>query len=56
MLILYRVGDLAIRFDVEGMKHLVVVRERNMTSITVQDVYTVDSPMGWSAGAQNLFT
>ncbi|KAJ1463342.1 hypothetical protein M885DRAFT_505017 [Pelagophyceae sp. CCMP2097] len=51
-----RPGDVAMRIDVDGDRHVAIVRETDAHAITVQDVYSVDNPLGWSTGVENTFT
>ncbi|KAJ8608260.1 hypothetical protein CTAYLR_007287 [Chrysophaeum taylorii] len=49
-------GEIVIRIDQDGHSHVAVVRSATDETITVQDVYTVDNPLGWTQGRDNTFT
>ena len=50
------VGDVCVRTDAEGYKHMALVRGLTDISITVQDIYTLDNALGWTQGGDNCFT
>lgn len=51
-----RFGDVCVRTDGNGDRHLAIVRNSDDISITVQDIYTLENPMGWTQGDDNQFT
>lgn len=51
-----RPGDLVTRIDQDKHKHAAVVRMATDESITVQDIYVVDNPLGWTQGRDHAFT
>lgn len=48
--------ECVVRTDRDGHKHAAVVTELTEDSITVQDVYSLDNPMGLTQGDDHVFT
>ena len=51
-----RYGDVAVRTDGNGERHLAIVKDSDDYSVTVQDIYSLENAMGWTQGEDNTFT
>ena len=51
-----RYGDVAVRTDGNGERHLAIVKDHTDYSVTVQDIYSLENAMGWTQGDDNTFT
>ena len=51
-----RYGDVAVRTDGNGERHLAIVKDHTDYSVTVQDIYSLENAMGWTQSDDNTFT